>query len=239
MKTLVQLGAQLGARTDSGDTPLDLSVLAGRHEAEQVLRELERTASTRRPAPPAEPSASAGGGTASACASCGGCSGAALKRCARCHSVKYCSATCQRAHWTVHKASCRVDGAQAGGAAVAWGQPAAREDTAEAREAAERTPPSASITHTAIRSAASLASSVFSLVTGRPGQAAGQALPPDAQAASDTQQPAPQTQAAGDSSKKDKDRQRKERQRQRKIDTASEMMSVAMAVMEESGVRCV
>ena len=40
-------------------------------------------------------------------------------------------------------------------------------------------------------------------------------------------------------SKKEKEQQRKERQRHAKIDLAREMMDVALAVMEESGVRCV
>ncbi len=40
-------------------------------------------------------------------------------------------------------------------------------------------------------------------------------------------------------SKKEKEQQRKERQRRAKIDLAREMMDVALAVMAESGVRCV
>ena len=61
----------------------------------------------------------------------------------------------------------------------------------------------------------------------------------DAQASSDTQQPAPHSQAALAASKKEKEQLRKERQRQAKIDLAREMMDVALAVMEECGVRCV
>jgi hypothetical protein len=62
-------------------------------------------------------------------------------------------------------------------------------------------------------------------------QAAGPALPPDAPATSGTQHI--------QLSKKEKEQQRKERQRQAKIDLAREMMDVAIAVMAESGVRCV
>ncbi|KAH0834204.1 ankyrin repeat-containing domain protein [Lanmaoa asiatica] len=32
--------------------------------------------------------------------------GSGLKRCARCHVVRYCSTECQRAHWKVHKPEC-------------------------------------------------------------------------------------------------------------------------------------
>lgn len=30
-----------------------------------------------------------------------------LQRCGKCHSIYYCSATCQKAHWPEHKAICR------------------------------------------------------------------------------------------------------------------------------------
>ena len=29
-----------------------------------------------------------------------------LKRCSRCHSVSYCSVTCQRSDWCLHKLNC-------------------------------------------------------------------------------------------------------------------------------------
>jgi hypothetical protein len=41
------------------------------------------------------------------CASCGGDSNdGALLQCARCKAAKYCSAICQKRHWTSHKATC-------------------------------------------------------------------------------------------------------------------------------------
>jgi hypothetical protein len=39
------------------------------------------------------------------CDSCG-TAGTAFKKCSRCKMVKYCSETCQRAHWPVHKSRC-------------------------------------------------------------------------------------------------------------------------------------
>jgi hypothetical protein len=69
-------------------------------------------------------------------------------------------------------------------------------------------------------------------------QEAVQAAPPVAEATSGTQQPDPQPQPAG-GGKKDKERQRKERQRLRRLHEAREMLDVAMAAMEQTGVRCV
>ena len=50
------------------------------------------------------------------CAACGAVGGSkrkvssadviALKRCARCHSIYYCSEACQREHWPTHKPQC-------------------------------------------------------------------------------------------------------------------------------------
>ncbi|KAG0314173.1 hypothetical protein BGZ99_008304 [Dissophora globulifera] len=45
----------------------------------------------------------------STCGNCGKSSadiGEALKRCAKCKSVQYCSHDCQKAHWKVHKKTC-------------------------------------------------------------------------------------------------------------------------------------
>ena len=53
VKTLLQLGAQMGARTAAGETALDLSVRLGHYEVAQVLRHFVR---------PARPSASTHGG---------------------------------------------------------------------------------------------------------------------------------------------------------------------------------
>ena len=41
------------------------------------------------------------------------CSAVALHECARCHSVAYCSADCQRADWPLHKPHCRAPSAEA------------------------------------------------------------------------------------------------------------------------------
>jgi ankyrin repeat protein len=54
IKALVQLGAQLDAQTADEETPLQMSVRAGHHQAAQLLRELERTARTRKAAATSE-----------------------------------------------------------------------------------------------------------------------------------------------------------------------------------------
>ena len=43
------------------------------------------------------------------CARCGateGAGGSKLKVCARCRAVRYCSAACQKAHWSAHRRVC-------------------------------------------------------------------------------------------------------------------------------------
>jgi hypothetical protein len=47
---LVQLGADIAARTDDGETPLKTSIRTGHHQVAQVLRELESTARTQQAA---------------------------------------------------------------------------------------------------------------------------------------------------------------------------------------------
>ncbi len=61
----------------------------------------------------ARASLNAGGGyRAEGCASCGASKVAGMMRCKRCADrgvvVHYCNAACQRTHWPVHKADCRV-----------------------------------------------------------------------------------------------------------------------------------
>jgi hypothetical protein len=53
IKMLVQLGAQMDAQTD-GQTPLQLSIRFGHHQAAEVLRELERTARAQKAAATSE-----------------------------------------------------------------------------------------------------------------------------------------------------------------------------------------
>ncbi len=50
MAGLGGLGAGIGALTDSGETPLQLSIRYGHHHVAGVLRELERSARTKKEA---------------------------------------------------------------------------------------------------------------------------------------------------------------------------------------------
>jgi hypothetical protein len=44
-----------------------------------------------------------------ACCKCGAeGQGASLSRCGGCKAVRYCSEACQREHWAVHKALCKL-----------------------------------------------------------------------------------------------------------------------------------
>lgn len=79
---LVQSGTATLARDNRGQTPLDHAAAGG---FEAAL--LAEAAKTKR------------------CAVCG--AGGNLKKCSRCKAVSYCGADCQRAHWAVHKRSCR------------------------------------------------------------------------------------------------------------------------------------
>jgi ankyrin repeat protein len=54
IKVLEQLGAQIDAQSPNGNTPLELSIGKGQHQAAQVLRELERTARARKEAATSE-----------------------------------------------------------------------------------------------------------------------------------------------------------------------------------------
>ena len=46
------------------------------------------------------------------CAACGHKSGDGLKMCTACKLVKYCNASCQRAHWSKHKKECKKRAAE-------------------------------------------------------------------------------------------------------------------------------
>jgi hypothetical protein len=53
--TLVELGADIGALTEDGQTPLQLSIRFGHHHVARVLRELERSARTKKEAAAKKP----------------------------------------------------------------------------------------------------------------------------------------------------------------------------------------
>ena len=46
------------------------------------------------------------------CAACGKGDDDGLKACTSCKLVKYCNATCQRAHWKAHKKGCKKRAAE-------------------------------------------------------------------------------------------------------------------------------
>jgi ankyrin repeat protein len=48
--TLVELGADIGALNGRGETPLQVSIRGGHHQVARVLRELERSARTKKEA---------------------------------------------------------------------------------------------------------------------------------------------------------------------------------------------
>jgi hypothetical protein len=94
VEALAELGVDLDAKDASGQTALDVTVLAGHPQVARLLRKLQSADSQ-----------------AKACAACGsssGSSGGALKQCSRCKEVKYCSALCQKTHWRQHKAYCKA-----------------------------------------------------------------------------------------------------------------------------------
>ena len=62
----------------------------------------------------------------SKCAACGK-GGDGLKACTACKLVKYCNATCQRAHWSKHKKECKKRAAELHDEAL-FKQPPPREE---------------------------------------------------------------------------------------------------------------
>jgi hypothetical protein len=80
-------------------------VITGRN----IRSDCDRNACTRRPrvlrssfAPPSKPPKL----SVSHVGSCGTCGQSASQRCGGCHSVMYCSTTCQKAGWQRHKSGC-------------------------------------------------------------------------------------------------------------------------------------
>lgn len=108
IRMLVELGAELEPKAVYGETPLQLSIRRGHPQAERVLME-PRTRNVTAQCAPENMEVTAAVSQTRICAACGnrrGTSGAALRKCAECRSVKYCSKACQHAHWPVHKLSC-------------------------------------------------------------------------------------------------------------------------------------
>jgi ankyrin repeat protein len=108
IRTLVELGAELEPKAIDGETPLQLSIRRGHPQAERVLTELLRTRNAAAERASEDVEVTAAVSKTRVCAACGKRSGtfAALRKCAGCQSVKYCSVACQHVHWPVHKPSC-------------------------------------------------------------------------------------------------------------------------------------
>jgi len=252
LRALVQLGADVGARTLKGETPLHLAAergamevirvlvelgklthkeatvaakiarRAGHHEVHKFLREFSNQPSSS--AAQRAPDDTEAAWQTSGCAACGnesGDAGAALKTCARCQRVKYCSVACQRSHWRVHKPSC------AAGACGPSSQAGTTSSAAAGGSGQSSSAPSGSCDSEPQPHSCGLHST----------KPAAKAVAAVAEATRSTQQAKKKPQPAA--TKEDKERQRKERMWQRKIDEARTMLTVAMNVMQESGVRCV
>jgi hypothetical protein len=241
---LAELGADIGAVMDGGETPLQVSIRFGQHQVARVLRELERTARARKEAAEQAARTAAGRGTveataaasqADACAACGSSSsssGDPLKTCGRCKAVKYCSALCQRTHWPVHKASCAEATTGRGGADPAQGSGCSSTRAAESVEPSASTQAAATSESTQQAAAASAAGSSEQSSSGLHTTQA----PLASEATSGTQQP--DSQPAAGISKKDKERLRKERQLQRKTEEAREALDAALDQMVKEGEAC-
>ncbi|KAI9065998.1 ankyrin [Trametes sanguinea] len=90
---LLEFGARLDIRDADGKTPDGLAIYAGPAIAAAVQRwKRERTGETH----PLD---------RKACATCGE-TNVALKKCAKCQAIFYCSRECQKSHWPQHRLMC-------------------------------------------------------------------------------------------------------------------------------------
>ena len=214
---LAELGAELQARDDRGDTPLQMSIKKGHHQVEQVLRQLERMRKAKKDIA-REPAASQD--TPEAREAADRMAAAIIEEEEREQEAAQSKAK-GKGKAKAGKASKSGGGGgpsnKAGAGASAAGSSGQAGSSQGGSRPSELRPGSSSLRTT---------------------QEAVQAAPPVAEATSGTQQPDPQPQPAG-GGKKDKERQRKERQRLRRLHEAREMLDVAMAAMEQTGVRCV
>ncbi|KAI6164030.1 ankyrin repeat-containing domain protein [Pisolithus thermaeus] len=94
---LMEHGANMDIQDANGDSPRKMYIIFG-PEVTATIRKWERRQAGE-VAAPCE--------ARKRCESCG-TEQSGLRQCARCHTVRYCSVECQRAHWPAHRPNCRA-----------------------------------------------------------------------------------------------------------------------------------
>ncbi|KIN98292.1 hypothetical protein M404DRAFT_1005434 [Pisolithus tinctorius Marx 270] len=94
---LMEHGAKMDVEDANGDSPKKMYVVFGA-EVTATIRKWERKQAGAGPAP------------CEARKRCENCrtEQSGLRQCARCHTVRYCSVECQRAHWSTHRPNCHA-----------------------------------------------------------------------------------------------------------------------------------
>ncbi|KAH9924940.1 hypothetical protein B0H21DRAFT_826677 [Amylocystis lapponica] len=94
VELLMEFGADLSISDADGTVPADFFVKCGPRVTAAVTKWLRKRSGEEAPMDEKK------------CDECGA-TDAALKICAKCHSARYCSTACQRAHWPAHKRTCQ------------------------------------------------------------------------------------------------------------------------------------
>ncbi|PCH42825.1 ankyrin [Wolfiporia cocos MD-104 SS10] len=94
VELLMEFGADMDIADADDVTPRGMFPRAGPRVAAAVTKWLRKRAGEAAPM------------DEKACAQCG-TAASSLKFCGRCHAARYCSPTCQRAHWPTHKRTCQ------------------------------------------------------------------------------------------------------------------------------------
>ncbi|KAI6125917.1 ankyrin [Pisolithus croceorrhizus] len=94
---LMEHGANMDIQDANGDSPRKMYIIFGA-EVTATIRKWERRQAGEATAPCE---------ARKRCESCA-TEQSGLRQCARCHTVRYCSVECQRAHWPTHRPNCRA-----------------------------------------------------------------------------------------------------------------------------------